>query len=61
MFLMRSKSTCIRQKDFPNYEIWTSCSNPKGTDVKYLKWEVVLGDPDRVNIPCLMHDTRLRQ
>ena len=22
-------------------------------------WEVVLGDPDRVNIPCLMHDTRL--
>ena len=21
------------------------------------KWEVVLGAPDRVNIPCLMHDT----
>ena len=25
------------------------------------KWEVVLGAPDRVNIPCLMHDTRLCQ
>ena len=24
-------------------------------------WEVVLGAPDRVNIPCLMHDTRLCQ
>ena len=23
--------------------------------------EVVLGAPDRVNIPCLMHDTRLCQ
>ena len=21
------------------------------------KWEVVLGAPDKVNIPCLMHDT----
>ena len=27
----------------------------------YPKWEVVLGAPDRVNIPCLMHDTRLCQ
>ena len=26
------------------------------TDVKYPKWEVVLGAPDRVNMPCLMHD-----
>ena len=25
------------------------------------KWEVVLGAPERVNIPCLMHDTRLCQ
>ena len=25
------------------------------------KREVVLGAPDRVNIPCLMHDTRLCQ
>ena len=25
------------------------------------KWEVVLGVQDRVNIPCLMHDTRLCQ
>ena len=25
------------------------------------KWEVVLGAQDRVNIPCLMHDTRLCQ
>ena len=24
-------------------------------------WEVVTGAPDRVNIPCLMHDTRLCQ
>ena len=55
------KSTCISQKDFPNNEIWTRCSNPKGTDVKYPKWEVVLDAPDRVNIPCLMHDTRLCQ
>ena len=27
---------------------------------KISKWEVVLGAPDRVNIPCLMHDTRAR-
>ena len=24
-------------------------------------WEVVLGTPDRVNIPCIMHDIRLCQ
>ena len=28
---------------------------------KTSKWEVVLGAPDKVNITCLMHDTRLRQ
>ena len=28
---------------------------------KISKWEVVLGAPDRVNIPRLMHDTRLCQ
>ena len=27
----------------------------------YIKNGVVLGIPDRVNIPCLMHDTRLFQ
>ena len=26
---------------------------------KYPKCKVVQGDPDRGNIPCLMHDTRL--
>ena len=55
------KSTCISQEDFPNNEIQTRCSNPKGTDVKCSKYEVVLGAPDRVNIPCLMHNTRLCQ
>ena len=25
---------------------------------KIYEWEVVLDSPDRVNIPCLMHDTR---
>ena len=25
------------------------------------KWEQVLGDPDRVNITCLMQNTRLSQ
>ena len=28
---------------------------------KISQWEVVLGAPDRVNIPCLIHDTRLCQ
>ena len=28
---------------------------------KMSKWEVVPGAPDRVNIPCLMHDTCLCQ
>ena len=28
---------------------------------KLSKWEVVLGAPYRVNIPCLMHDTCLCQ
>ena len=28
---------------------------------KISKWEVVLGDPDRVNLPCLIHDTCLCQ
>ena len=27
------KSTCDSQEDFPNYEIWTRCNNPK-TDSK---------------------------
>ena len=31
-----------------------------GQDV-IIQWEVVLGAPDRVNIPCLKHDTRLCQ
>ena len=25
------------------------------------RWEVVLGAPDKVDMPCYMHDTRLRQ
>ena len=41
--------------------IWTRCYNPKWKDVYYPKWAVVLGAPDRVNIPCPMHDTRLCQ
>ena len=31
------------------------------TDVKYPKWEVVQSAPDRVNIFCYIHDTRLCQ
>ena len=27
-FLMRSKSTCISQEDFPNNEKWTRCKYP---------------------------------
>ena len=50
-----------QREAFMNNELWTSCSNPKGTDMNYPKWELVLGAPDRVNIPCLMHDTRLCQ
>ena len=30
-------------------------------DVYYPKWEVELGAQDRLNIPCLMYDTRLCQ
>ena len=47
------KSTCSSYEDSPNTAKWTRC--------KYPKWEVVLGATDRVNIPCLMHDTRLCQ
>ena len=44
------KSTCSSQKDFPT----------NGMDrFKISKWEVVLGAPDRVNKPCLMHDNHL--
>ena len=42
------KSTC--QEDFSNNEM-DRC--------KISKWEVVLGASDKVNIPCLMHDTRI--
>ena len=52
---------CDSQEDFPNNEIWTRCYNPKWKDLIYPKWEVVLGAPNRVNIPCLMHDTCLCQ
>ena len=55
------KSTCISQEDFPNNEKWTRCYNPKWKDVLYPKWEVLLGAPDRVNIPRLIHGTRLCQ
>ena len=49
---MRSKPTCISQEDFSNDVKWTRRQYPN---------EVVLGAPDRVNIPCPMHDTRLCQ
>ena len=52
---------CSSYEDSPNNVKWTRCKYPKGTDVKYPKWEVVLGAPDKVNIPCLMHDTCLFQ
>ena len=45
-------STCISQEDFLHNEKWTRCYNPKWEDVLYPKWEVVLGAPDRGNIPC---------
>ena len=47
------KSTCISQEDFPNNEIWTSCSNPKETDVNHP------GAPDRVDIPRIVRGTHL--
>ena len=47
------KSTCTSYEDSLNNVKWTRC--------KYPIREVVLGAPDRVNIPCLMHDTRLCQ
>ena len=52
---------CDSLEDFPDNEIWKRCYNPKWKDVLYHKWEVVLSAPDRVNIPCLMLDTRLCQ
>ena len=52
MFLLRSTSTCNSYQDFPNNKM-DRC--------KVFKWEVVPGDPYRVNIPCVMHDTRLCQ
>ena len=39
---------CNSQENFPNYEI-DKC--------KISESEVVLGAPDRVNIPCPMHDS----
>ena len=50
---MRSKMNEQLLRGLPNNKEWTRC--------KYLKWEVVLAAPDRVNIPCPMHDTRLCQ
>ena len=59
---MMSKLTCGSEEDFPNYEIRTRCTNPKnGQMIISNIWEVLLGAPDRVNIPCLMHDTCLCQ
>ena len=52
-FLMRPNSTCSSYEDSPNNVKWTRCSYPE--------WEVVIGAPDKVNIHCLMHDTRLCQ
>ena len=50
---------CNSYEDSPNNVKWTRCTYPKATDVKYPKWEEVLGAPDRVNIPFLIHDTSL--
>ena len=57
------KSVGSSYKDSPNYVKWTRCTYPKWTesDVKYPKWDVALVALDRVNIPCLMHDTCLCQ
>ena len=32
---------CSSYEDSPNDLKWTRCTYPKGTDVKYPKWEVV--------------------
>ena len=40
----------------------TRCNDPKWTDLyKIQNGSYILGAPDRVSIPCLMHDTRLCQ
>ena len=44
----------ISQEDFLNNVKWTRCYNPNE------KWYYI-GALDRVNIPCLMHGTRLCQ
>ena len=47
------KSSCkYREEDFPNNKM-VRC--------KISEWQVVQGDPDRVTILCLMHDTHLCQ
>ena len=47
---MRSNSMCISAADFTNSEM----------DICEISvCEVVQGAPDRVNVPCLMHDTSL--
>ena len=45
VFLVRSKSTCICEEDSPHNEKCSRCI--------IFEWEVVLGDPDRVKIPCM--------
>ena len=35
---VKNQHASASREDFPNNEIWTRCSNPKGTDVKYPKW-----------------------
>ena len=47
------KSTCSSYEDSSNNVKWTRCKCPN--------WEGILGAPDRVIIPCLMHDTRFYQ
>ena len=46
------KSTCNNLEEFPNNEM-DRC--------KIFNYEAVLGAPERVNIPFLMHDTCLCQ
>ena len=50
---MRFKNQRALAKRTSQIMKWTDVKNPKG--------EVVLGAPDRVNIPCNMHDTHLCQ
>ena len=48
--ILSLESLHISQEDIPNNET-ERC--------QMSEWEVILDAPDRVNIPCLMHNTHL--